>query len=762
MKTIDLSGTWRFNLVDDAQFAGRNFDDSAWVRMHIPQNWFLAGVEHHGPAWFRRTFHYAPSSPQLHQTLQFDGVDYFADVYLNGRLIGKHSGYFEPFSCDVTGIIRSGINVLAVRVDSPYEAPGLDGWHMRKQLIKGVLNHHDCRPGGGWEFTGQSHNTGGIWNRVRLAEHDEVTIDFQFLSARFDGPDPALQVDLVIMNRGAETSARIGLLLEPDNFTEEGRFQSAFDLALAPGLSTHSLTLPVPDVRRWNPWERGYPHLYRLRLRLARPDRPAIERSTPFGFRTVSVDENFNWLVNGEPFYPRGSNYIASQWLSETLFTQVAASTAHPFQRSSAGFDEETGWFERDVSLMVAANLNFIRVHAHVLPPEFHQACDRAGILVWQDFPFQWGYSDTAAFHEEAERQAKAMVRLLYNHPSIVAWCVHNESPWDADWMAGEAGGTHDPGHNRDLDHHLADVVRRIDTTRYTHTNSGTGDGHTYPGWYHGTWHDYAQLPAAPFPTEYGAQAAPVKDNVLRTFPDLGPDAGYAEMAGFLTWLSEHIELIDNRQLPQLHVVPEAHHLGYLVTQRWRFHDFQPLETFTPGRVPLVPMLERFIEESQAYQCWIIQYGTENYRRRRDKTTGIFQFMLTDPWPAVTWSVLDYWRTAKPGYEVLTRVMQPVLPVVSGILPTLPKGPANSMELTVTNDHLKPIPNARCEWMFASGIGDEQRGSLALDIPAFGVSEPVALEINEIQEGENYLALFLYDENHELIARNHYFFTGTA
>ena len=73
------------------------------------------------------------------------------------------------------------------------------------------------------------------------------------------------------------------------------------------------------------------------------------------------------------------------------------------------------------------ANLNLLHVHAHVLPPEFHKVCDRAGMLVWQDFPLQWGYSDELEFRADAVRQMRAMITGLYNHPSIIAWCCHNE-----------------------------------------------------------------------------------------------------------------------------------------------------------------------------------------------------------------------------------------------------------------------------------------------------------------------------------------------
>ncbi|MFQ5436271.1 MAG: glycoside hydrolase family 2 protein, partial [Anaerolineae bacterium] len=391
----DLAGVWRYQAADSPDFAQTNWDDSSWPMMDIPQNWFLAGLDHHGVVWFRHEFNGDYPAGQF-ATLHFGGVDYFADVYLNGMHLGHHQGYFEPFSFDVTNVLQNGRNQLAVRVDSPLEPVGLDGWHMRKRLIKGVLNHHDCRPGGGWVATGQAYNTGGIWNHVTLMTHGSITIDRVLLQADMDSKPSLLQGQIVVTNRGEETAVPLTLTCTPHNFDNGDTYQTDITLILPSGTSRHTFTLPVPNVHHWQPWDRGFPHLYHFTIHPSADSGQAnsqftIHYSSPFGFRTVTVDKNYHWMVNGRSYFPRGSNYIATQWLSETLPSHTASNN-HPFPPPGS---EQTAngehWFEKDVNLMQAANLNLIRVHAHVLPPEFHAACDRAGILVWQDFPFQWG-----------------------------------------------------------------------------------------------------------------------------------------------------------------------------------------------------------------------------------------------------------------------------------------------------------------------------------------------------------------------------------
>jgi beta-mannosidase len=248
----NLNGPWRYSVEDRPEFSESEYDDSAWKTMDIPSNWFLGGLDHHGVVWFRREFH-----QPLHQeysTLHFDGVDYFAAVYLNGVHLGGHTGYFEPFAFDTTGIVRSGKNILAVRVDSPYEMPGLDGWHLRKRLIKGVLNHHDCRPGGGWESIGQSFNTGGIWNRVYLVQHGAVTVDRMHLHADMAAQPPALHIALTIRSRVSRRRARIEVRCSPHNF--KGK--------------------PGSPGSRWNYWKVRAPIPFKCLSKTSRSGNPGI------------------------------------------------------------------------------------------------------------------------------------------------------------------------------------------------------------------------------------------------------------------------------------------------------------------------------------------------------------------------------------------------------------------------------------------------------------------------------------------------------
>jgi hypothetical protein len=781
---MNLAGQWHFCIEDKSTFAQPGFDHSDWKTMLIPSNWYLGGLDHHGVVWFRREFQFRPNGE--HISLHFDGVDYFADVYLNGEHLGHHTGYFDPFEFETTKSIRSGENVLAVRVESPYEMPGPDGWFMRKRLIKGVLNHHDCRPGGGWEPIGQSYNTGGIWNRVYIEQHGSITINQMLLRADMDSVPPTLHVDLCVRNRSKKQSTNLEIHCDPENFRGKIR-TSSFSIELPEGESVQSLQMPVTDVHPWQPWDRGFPHLYKITASLIL-GREISSTSSLFGFRTVQVESGFRWMINGLPYFLRGSNYLPSQWLSETLFKDGVNGMECSFGQITKG-----DFFTRDVDLARKANLNILRVHAHVLPGEFHDACDRAGILVWQDFPLQWGYSDELEFHDEAERQMRAMVTGLYNHPSIIAWCCHNESPWDARWMAVQNGEQYYPEHNRELDERLERIVRVLDPTRYVHRNSGTGDGHTYPGWYVGQWRDFTNLPSAPFITEYGAQGLPGLESIRRMLPQYEPDAGYAELLNFKGWLDSlkkispatkimikfgtyfwnlveknHWKSIQDwmkgwgikmersayKKIPSAADTPIDLQQAREVWEIWRFHDFQPAETFDNGIEP-GSSLEEFIANSQSYQSNLIQFGTECYRRAKyTNVTGLIQFDFCDPWPAVTWSVVDYWRIPKIAFDGLRRAMQPVLP--SFKLPgKIAPEKATQISFYVVNDFLEAFSDAVCEWHVEGGGGNFSPASFPVNIPADSVSTETKLTLPSLRTGRYKLSVEVFAKG-KIIGENWY------
>lgn len=158
--TWSLAGMWRVHDANLSTFDGASAPDRDWRSIAVPANWYSAGYDHQGALWYRHEFTLPRRAPDTMATLVFDGVDYFADVTLNGRHLAHHEGYFQRFSVDISDALQRH-NKLAVRVDSPWEDPKTI-WPLHKTMVKGVLNQHDTRPGGAWSEDGQDANSGDL------------------------------------------------------------------------------------------------------------------------------------------------------------------------------------------------------------------------------------------------------------------------------------------------------------------------------------------------------------------------------------------------------------------------------------------------------------------------------------------------------------------------------------------------------------------------------------------------------------------------
>ena len=169
---------------------------------------------------------------------------------------------------------------------------------------------------------------------------------------------------------------------------------------LAAGDNTLSLTVEVDHPPRWWPWRLGAQPQCDVEVGSRST---GSERRPPAAHRVPRdpVPESWQLTVNGERMFPMGSNHGPTRMaLAEATAPELI----------------------RDVQLAVDANLDLLRIHAHVTRLELYDAADAAGLLLWQDLPLQWGYA--RGTRKEAVRQAREMVDLLGHHPSIALWCA--------------------------------------------------------------------------------------------------------------------------------------------------------------------------------------------------------------------------------------------------------------------------------------------------------------------------------------------------
>ncbi|QHM71033.1 Beta-galactosidase [Mixta intestinalis] len=660
-----LAGQWRAHDANDTSFCGWRGSDGDWRKLRVPANWYSAGWDHQGALWYRTEFSLPPLVQDTMATLVFDGVDYQTDVWLNRQRLAQHEGYFQRFAVDISDNVTK-YNRLAVRVDSPWEDPKTV-WPLHKNLMKGILNQHDARPGGAWTPQGQDANSGGIWAPVHLHLSRGATIDNLILrpdwSQGLAYPQLKVEIDYRALKAGKAT---LELRATPANFSGQS-YQHSENVTLSPETDHKqrlSVTLPMPAAQLW--WARGYgkPNLYRITATL-RDEQGIMDRqSSRTGLRKIEQQpDNRGWLLNDKRIYLRGTNYIGSAWLSTMN-------------------DKK---YRRDLTLVQRMNANAIRVHGHVAGRALYRQADEMGMMIWQDVPLQWGYNDSNAFADNAARQTQEMVEQFGNSPAIIVWGGQNEPPFNSPWMEKRFPDWNN-NLNRKLMQRVADTLAQ-DRSRIVHPFSSVEE-HYWQGWYFGTMTDVLQPAKTGIITEFGAQALPRLATLKTIIP--AKDWWPASTApGDAKWAS------------------------------WKYHNFQPIQTFQFAKLSRGNNMAEFIANTQRYQADLVAMAAESYRRQRfQPVTALFQFMFVEIWPSINWGVVDYLRQPKAGYYALQRAYQPLLPSIE---PVTLKWQANQpvqLRLWTINDNWQPLPNATLGWTVRQGQRTLNKGEQKVDIAA--------------------------------------------
>jgi hypothetical protein len=419
---------------------------------------------------------------------------------------------------------------------------------------------------------------------------------------------------------------------------------------------TISVSLSVPDVRRWSPWRFGPAATYEATMTVLVEGRVSAHAGDRFGFRDAHIKggpEGWEVKVNGQPAFLRGANYTPAFRL-----------------------DSLTGErFDHDLALARAANLDALRVHAHVLPEEFYRRADAAGMVVIADLPLTLAYAYQASdeearfFESSVRQQVGEMVELLRNRPSVLAWVAHDDPPWISG--GADLAEVHAVRQNHGIDQEARQLFERYDPDRLALAASGQYDSHLFNGWREGGWEDFADLEPE-FVTEFGAQSLPSLESPV--WNRLG------------------------RRWPVTADEPA-----------WLFAGFQPSAWAERGAgLPgSYSSLAEYIEASQEYQAFLLTFAIDQLRKQKfENCWGAFVYQLVDAFPAIGFSLLDHARVPKLAYAAVRDAMAPVRLIADPLnfVPLHPFGfgyPAGSgatLRLVVVNDDSRVNGPALVRW----------------------------------------------------------------
>jgi beta-galactosidase len=509
--TMPLNSGWGFRPAS----AGPN----DWTPVAIPHTWNRignAGTERsslsndvQGVGWYQLHFAAPHAAADSRYFLQFDGVGAVADVWLNGVYLGKHAGAFARFRFDVSASIdTSGDNLLVVKADNSRPEPG--------------ASTEDVIP-----LSGDFFVFGGIYREVALLVTRAVHADL------LDFGGPGLYVQTLDLNAKSSTVLLAGKLVsdapEPRRVSVEFAIEDADGLIVAKASldatasakpSELQTQLHVPQPRLWRATED--PYLYHAVMTIRAQGQILDRVVEPFGIRTVKLDPDRGFFLNGEHLSLRG----------------VSMHQDRPVKGWAISRADQ----KQDFDLLQELGANAVRL-AHYQHDQYsYEQADARGIVTWAEIPLVNkvsfdGSAANAALSANARQQLTELIRQNSNHPSIAVWSIGNE----IDLTATQTGMPSRPGA---LLRSLNDLAKREDPTRPTTFadccetgipphNSGEAAGsaarevivgmadsigyNRYFGWYTGQLEDFGpmldaahahhpQLPIAV--AEYGAGAA--------------------------------------------------------------------------------------------------------------------------------------------------------------------------------------------------------------------------------------------------------------
>lgn len=640
-----------FNVMTLNQWKFKACDESEWLPAQVPgcvhtdllKNGIIPdpfyGTNEHDLQWIdKKDWEYETSfdvdsnlNAQSRIELVFDGLDTYADVYVNGAKVLSADNMFRSWRIDVKSQLKDSGNVIKIRFRSPIQE---DLPKLEKLGYPLPASNDQSEVGGmgeqkvsifarkapyhyGWDW-GPRFVTSGIWREARIEAWSEVRLDDVFI-------------------RQDEVTAELARVTAVATIAAEHAWQGVFrvsaggqtweqDVRLEEGRHSVELSLELAEPKLW--WCRGLgeAHLYSFHAELAEAERTVSEKKVRSGLRSVKLvreqdsrGTSFYIELNGTPVFAKGANHIPN----DSFITEVTAER-----------------YRHEIASAAESNMNMLRVWGGGIYEEdvFYDLCDEYGLMVWQDFMFACSmYPGDEAFLENVRLEAEENLVRLRNHPSIVLWCGNNEidSAWAHYEEKGGWGWKQDyteelrekiwSDYEKVFHEILPEVVTdyapgaeywpssplvSLSHDKEQHANPSTTSGDIH---YWGVWHntepfDNYNVYVGRFMSEYGFQSFP-EPKTVRT---------YAE--------DRDMELESKVMLAH-----QKNGAGNRLIKSYMDQYYNEPKDF-----------EAFLYMSQIQQAEAMKTAIEAHRRNKPYCMGTLYWQMNDCWPVASWAGMDY------------------------------------------------------------------------------------------------------------------------
>ena len=639
----ELSQAWTF----------RQADSDAWLPATVPgtvHTDLLANhkiedpfyrTNEHDQQWidkkdweYRTRFDIDPQTfARQHIELFFEGLDTYADVYVNEVLVLQADNMFRTWTANIKDHVIPGDNALRILFRSPITeglklltALGYNPPATNDQSENGGMGDKRVSPftrkAGyhyGWDW-GPRFVTSGVWRPIHLRAWDTARIDNVQIVQTSVTPDSAAltaHVDIVATAAGKVTLS----LTSPT----DSAIKAMVDVDVQPGITTAHLTFTIAKPKLW--WSNGLgdAFLYSLVTHLSAGPLLLDTCETRTGIRTLKIVQtpdaqgsSFYVELNGVPVFMKGANYIPN----DSFLTRVTHEV-----------------YDKVIGSAVATHMNMIRVWGGGTYESdyFYDQCDKNGILVWQDFMFACSmYPGDEAFLDNVRQEAIQNVKRLRNHPCMAIWVGNNEmdSAWQNDVPNGGWGwkqlyndAQKDQmwqAYDAIFHHILKDVVAEYDPGAFYWPSSPlagwgkhadlnqtlqSGDIHYWDVWWGQKPFTEYRTHIGRFMSEYGFQSFP-EYNTVKTY------AIPADFDIFSDVMKSH----------------QRSSIGNGTIKNYMERDYKVPADF-----------RQFLYVGQVLQAEGIKTAMEAHRSRMPYCMGSLFWQINDCWPVASWSSIDYY-----------------------------------------------------------------------------------------------------------------------
>ncbi len=636
IKSLTLNSNWQFSQENSdewypAQVPGvvhldlltnDLIDDPYWENNELKQRW----IEDEN--WvYKTTFNVDDNLLQNQQIeLNFEGLDTYAEVYLNDQKIFSANNMFRIWNVEVKEQLVPGKNELKVVFQSPIK-------HNKQK----VENYPFKLPSGnetadiktkvssftrkaayhfGWDW-GPRFATSGIWRPIILKTWNKARIKSIYTST------------ISINDDKAEMMTHLEI-----EVTESGSYELNLDGIkqledLTKGLNNVIYLFQIENPELW--WCNGYGEakLYKQNVELAQFDQIIDSKEIIFGVRTIelinepdSIGTSFYFKLNGKTVFMQGANYIPQDMFLPRVNNEK---------------------YKNLIEDVKQANMNMLRVWGGGIYENdlFYELCDKNGILVWQDFMFAGSlYPDDADFKENVKQEVIQNIKRLRGHPCIALWCGNNEIEiawnnwgWQKQYGYSAGDSTRIWDNYRSIFHRLIpEQIAIYDPLRdYTSTsplsNWGKAENFNHSSMhYWGVWHGREAFEnfgsnVGRFMVEYGFQSFPEMSTLKQVMSDSS--------------LNLNSTAMKNRQ--------KSYIGNGLISDHIKQYYDEP-ETF-----------EEFVKLSQQTQAKGMEMAIKAHKSKQPHCMGTLFWQLNDCWPGPSWSVIDYYGKHKVAYDVVKK-----------------------------------------------------------------------------------------------------------